>query len=280
MRLAGVFPLSPRIILPRRQFLKGSAALAAYAALEGRADGTVPLGFWGAAASAPFTPASLPGLSLWLDASNAASITSSGGAVSQWNDLSGNGNNVTQSVSGAKPNIATAVAPSGLNAMYFVSSPTVQFFNLASTINLDSAGYTLFAVVKRVSTVRIACILGSTLSSGNKYYGLWYSDSYLYTTNQSYQYAGTTNHAVSAYETITWTMSSANVGSSYFNASLDSGGTASSSRTGSIAYIASGAQTAYNTNAYFGEIVLCSGVLSSGNISATQAYLKAKWGTP
>ena len=47
--------------------------------------------------AAVWTPASLGGtLGLWLDASDAASITSSGGLVSQWSDKSGNGRHATQ----------------------------------------------------------------------------------------------------------------------------------------------------------------------------------------
>ena len=52
----------------------------------------------------PFTPASLSGLSLWLDASNSPSITKNGSnQVSQWNDLSGGSNNATQGTTAAKP---------------------------------------------------------------------------------------------------------------------------------------------------------------------------------
>jgi hypothetical protein len=54
--------------------------------------------------AAAWTPASLGStLGLWLDASDAASITSSSGLVSQWNDKSGNSRHATQPTSGSQP---------------------------------------------------------------------------------------------------------------------------------------------------------------------------------
>jgi hypothetical protein len=51
----------------------------------------------------PFTPALLPGLSLWIDATNASSITKDGSdLVSAWNDLSGNARHFSASGT-AKP---------------------------------------------------------------------------------------------------------------------------------------------------------------------------------
>ena len=48
-----------------------------------------------ASASTLWTPAQIT-TALWLDASDAATITPSGGPVSQWNDKSGNGRHATQ----------------------------------------------------------------------------------------------------------------------------------------------------------------------------------------
>ena len=55
---------------------------------------------------------------LWLDAADASTITESGGAVSQWDDKSGNGRNISQSNASQRP----ALVSSGLN-----SKPTVDF---------------------------------------------------------------------------------------------------------------------------------------------------------
>jgi len=53
---------------------------------------------------------------LWLDAADASTITESGGAVSQWDDKSGNGRNFTQATSGSRP-AYTSAALNGLNTV-------------------------------------------------------------------------------------------------------------------------------------------------------------------
>lgn len=87
---------------------------------------------------AAWTPASLTGLRSWYDASNAASITSSGGAVSQWNDLSGNGYHLVQGT-GANQPITGTTTINGLNVIVFsddymdaaigdIAQPTTVYF--------------------------------------------------------------------------------------------------------------------------------------------------------
>lgn len=57
-------------------------------------------------AVAPWTPSSLGGsLALWLDASDATTMTTSGGFVSEWRDKSGNSRNAVQSVSNSQPTL-------------------------------------------------------------------------------------------------------------------------------------------------------------------------------
>ena len=52
------------------------------------------------------TPLDIPfrfGPTLWLDASDASTITESGNKVSQWSDKSGNGNDATQATGSLQP---------------------------------------------------------------------------------------------------------------------------------------------------------------------------------
>src|SRR5258708_6055170 len=72
---------------------------------------------------AAFTPASIT-TSFWYDASNAGSITQSGGTVSQWNDLSGNARHLTQATTTLQPTYTASV----LN-----SKPGLHFVNAASS---------------------------------------------------------------------------------------------------------------------------------------------------
>jgi hypothetical protein len=69
-----------------------------------------PTGAW--------TPENLPGLSAWYDAADATTITASGGAVSQWNDKSGNGKHLTQATSTRRPATGTRTV-NGLNVLDF-----------------------------------------------------------------------------------------------------------------------------------------------------------------
>ncbi len=53
--------------------------------------------------SSPWTPGGISSIVAWFDASDADSITQSGGAVSQWDDKSGNGNHATQGTASQRP---------------------------------------------------------------------------------------------------------------------------------------------------------------------------------
>ena len=65
-----------------------------------------------------WTPIDLADLLAWYDASDAATITESSGAVSQWNDKSGNGNNQLQSNVNFRP-LTGIRTLNGNNVIYF-----------------------------------------------------------------------------------------------------------------------------------------------------------------
>lgn len=82
---------------------------------------------------------------LWLDASDTSTITEStpgSGAVSQWDDKSGNGYNLVQATSSAQPKTGTATINS-LNVLEFDGAST-QYMN--ETAAVLSSSHTLFAV--------------------------------------------------------------------------------------------------------------------------------------
>jgi hypothetical protein len=72
---------------------------------------------------------------LWLDAADASTIAESGGAVSQWNDKSGNGRHAIQATSGNRPTVSTA-ALNGKNVITFNGSS--QWFANFSAFSVQS----------------------------------------------------------------------------------------------------------------------------------------------
>jgi len=122
-----------------------------------------------AAVGAPalWTPANIT-TALWLDAADASTITESGGAVSEWNDKSGNGRNASQGEVGSRPSYSatgfnglpgvtfdgandrmlhglTAGGPHTLIAVYKTNSSQTGFRGVISTGSSGSAGSAIYA---------------------------------------------------------------------------------------------------------------------------------------
>jgi hypothetical protein len=92
-----------------------------------------------------FNPRSIAGLALWLDASDTASVTLVSGAVSQWNDKSGNSRNATQTSANDRPTTTTingrqGIVFNGTSARLSISAPwgaaiTLFYVTTPSTVN-------------------------------------------------------------------------------------------------------------------------------------------------
>jgi len=93
-----------------------------------------------------WTPANIT-TSLWLDADDSATVTESGGSISQWDDKSGNNRDVTQATGANQPTTGTRTI-GGLNAIDFIPSNSLgnsvpfgngtNSFYMISVISLDS----------------------------------------------------------------------------------------------------------------------------------------------
>ena len=112
-------------------------------------------------------PLSMPvthnGMVLWLRSDK--HVTSSGGTVSEWDDISGSANNATQSISGDRPTL-TANAINGLPAVTFASG---KFMQIPAGMANFTSGASIFAVVRPTSVVANARILdfGNGSASNN-----------------------------------------------------------------------------------------------------------------
>lgn len=102
-----------------------------------------------------FSPTSISGLALWLDAtkglfdatSGGNSVTTDGAAVARWEDQSGNSRNASQATSNSRPILKTAVQ-NGKNGIRFDG---INDF-MATGSFAHSVPLTLFLVCKRLST--------------------------------------------------------------------------------------------------------------------------------
>lgn len=107
-------------------------------------------GIMSAGVGAPFLPTALSNLQLWLDAADtsASNIAESSNLVSQWNDKSGNGNNVTQGTGSAQPttNVSTS---NGKNVLNFDGGDS---FDIPSGLfTVADGSNTVFVVSRRTS---------------------------------------------------------------------------------------------------------------------------------
>lgn len=120
--------------------------------LRRREQPSIPIGAWSPYAINPVA---------WYDASNAASITSSGGLVSQWDDISGSGRHLAQATSSLQPTTGTTTQ-NGRNVIVFDGTRVLK--NSTSIIDSD---YTLISVFKVVTPGSSFVMPSVTLNSGN-----------------------------------------------------------------------------------------------------------------
>ena len=210
---------------------------------------------------AAFSPLDLSPI-LWLDAADTSTITESGGAVSQWDDKSGNGNDLVQATAANQPTTGTTTI-NGLNVISLDGNDRMESPSVSLT------GATMIAVVEHTTE---SFILLASNGSPIGFAG-----------------AGASGSA----DTIL--VSSMGTMTLHFNASLFSGTTrnqlynelAGSTKivrlqlTGSF----SGGLIpfSYVTDAYspvgnIAEVIVVDGTLTAGEISDCESYLADKWG--
>jgi hypothetical protein len=103
-------------------------------------------------ASALWTPAAIT-TALWLDAADASTVTTVSGAVSQWNDKSGNNRHVSQGTAGNRPVVATTSVNS-LNTILFTQTSTANasIKELRSSTAYTANRGSIFIVLKPASS--------------------------------------------------------------------------------------------------------------------------------
>ena len=91
---------------------------------------------------------------LWLDAADVSTITESGGAVSQWDDKSGNGRNAVQASSASRPAYTTN-ALNGKNVLTLDGTDDFMTVAHAAALNVQFSPKTVAVVYKKSAGFRV-----------------------------------------------------------------------------------------------------------------------------
>jgi hypothetical protein len=237
------------------------------------------------------TPTSVSGINFWYDASDAASITSSGGLVSQWNDKSGNGFHM--SASGALRPTITSKFRGGRNVMTFGGT---QY--MIGNANLTSNAFTHFIVMAKTSAVGGAYEYGRSLSLWNTAEGNDYANTNAFEIHwfSTASFSGVNGPGAGPYR------NSASITATPLTIGLASLGT-TTLNGGNVSYTLNSATvtgttstTPINVNrqtigaggpggggdqyliGWIAESIMFDRVLNSTEITTIQKYLKDKWG--
>lgn len=110
-----------------------------------------------------WTPADID-TALWLDAADASTITESGGAVSQWDDKSGNNYHVSQATAADQPTVST---DAGNASILFDGTSDYLRHNVSGTITYPSS---VFIVCRNTNTANAGHIFSVNDSSQSDRY--------------------------------------------------------------------------------------------------------------
>lgn len=226
----------------------------------------------------PFDPSQISDLALWLDASDAATITEVAGSVSQWNDKSGNGYNATQAIGSNQPITGNTV--NGLNSIDFDGSSDKM--GLPSGLyDINQSANSLFYVFKMDTVKNTRAVVGG-LGNTSQRWGAWFDvgasslevyggaapstsvGGVMYDTNQHIYYQiGNGSTFYGSYDDAIFTTPAA-----FTNVTFDR--------------LFLGVNDSNNDylNGRLCEVIIYRKALSSGEITQISDYLKTKWGTP
>lgn len=232
-----------------------------------------------------FTPLSLSP-ALWLDAADSSTITIATG-VSQWNDKSGNGRNVSQATPAAQP----ALNANALNGLPVVAFDAVNdtLFNTSAALLRNLSGATVFMVGRKATSPTSGFQLYITVSTGGA------RTSFLYNSG------GSTGLIIGARRTSTDTTQTAGITTytsdfqiqvgryDYIGANLQLwlNGTLNDQRvfqTSGVTDNDAGALYLGSTgsgsfvNAQIGEVLIYYSALSTNDRQIVEGYLAWKWG--
>jgi hypothetical protein len=236
-----------------------------------------------AAASTGFDPRAISGLAGWWDGSNSASLfdaasggsnVAADGAVARWEDLSGNGRHLAQSVANNRP-LRRIAAINGRDAVQFDGAN--DSMPLSPSIAMNT-GASLIICIRVDSTANVGYhgFQGDAAPNAHPFNGTYF-DSFANSTRQSWTQVPPTGvaHMYSIVAGADWR--------AYVNNALVRSATATlGNQAGSETQgFGMGRLTASfgPTHGWFCEMMFYSRDISISEQTALYNYIKAKWGT-
>lgn len=225
---------------------------------------TFPFSFWKTTSTGSWTPNSISGIQFWYQGN------SYDGTTGTATDLTTNGNNGTQSTSGARPAHITA-AQNGNDVMRFDGNS--DFLNISTPLALTS--FTFFCSVKISATFDVEAILSGSIGAPE----LRVKNSEVLAVEKSLIaeiVAGSTDVIDGNWHTIIVTYDGS-VGTIYLDGVSNGTNTSAQTFSNNLAYIG----TNLANNYYYGDIMdigVVNASISSGDRGQLQTYLATRAG--
>lgn len=228
-----------------------------------------------------FNPKNIPGIRLWLDASNVlnGSNPSSSSAVSSWVDLSGVSGNAAQATSGKRPVFVTNIQ-NGLPAVWFTAASS-QCMQVAS-IALGSQ-MTVFTVLEQFNSASATWFMEQSpdVNTNDGFYQ--YGNGLATQIKNSGSSVMTANIAgwLGADAVLAMTRYNGSTAVAWKNGALYPGSSGSGSITNNtvtnVLNIGSRNQAGLFFDGYLYELIIYNGALSDAQVAIVNDYLRRKW---
>jgi hypothetical protein len=227
-----------------------------------------------------FNPKRLTGLAAWYDASVLSSVTLTSGFVSQWNDLSGGGLNLTQGTEAARPGVGTL---NGRQAIVFDGSNDF----LANAAMPSGYQFGTIAILFTQDQNPGSTFLHGNVSASTFGFRIAYSQLGTDFRTESYNSSGTAYRASGGVRSGTDPRVLVHTFDGQTTATMRLDGTAFTGtntfgRLDEVGLIVGAARssgaTATPMNGRVGEVVIYTRLLSAAEISRVEGYLAKKWG--
>ncbi|MES1978133.1 MAG: hypothetical protein V4451_08860 [Pseudomonadota bacterium] len=229
----------------------------------------------GATNSSPLTisvseldPSTIPGLKMWWDFSDNATITESSGAVSQVVDKSGNGYDLVQSNPSLQPVIAAG--GSGDLQLQSVQITAPNIFEIATQYDTNATGNSLFYVTSQISS---GCDPYVLINSGNTQYWTREAVNFIYYDGNGVGDYGSVAPNMGPHQ-FTSLVNVTDLSASIFK---EDGSYLPVTVMGSLTTLSFN-KVGYTADNYYAEVLVYDRMLNETEAAIVELYLRSKWG--